>query len=116
VALVAEEDLVTEAVEEEREEMEEVLVEVKVEAEMVASGAEEVEKEEAKVEASSLVATRSRWWPERQKRKQSEKNVMVEPHRHEGVFICCGKEDAFVTKNLVPGESVCGEKRISISE
>ncbi|EDL01673.1 mCG21742 [Mus musculus] len=47
---------------------------------------------------------------------QSGKNVMVEPHRHEGVFICLGKEDALVTKNLVPGESVYGEKRVSISE
>lgn len=32
-----------------------------------------------------------------------------------GVFICRGKEDALVTKNLVPGESVYGEKRVSIS-
>ncbi|XP_057349357.1 rRNA 2'-O-methyltransferase fibrillarin isoform X2 [Manis pentadactyla] len=47
---------------------------------------------------------------------QSGKNVLVEPHRHEGVFICRGKEDALVTKNLVPGESVYGEKRVSISE
>nr|XP_054515447.1 rRNA 2'-O-methyltransferase fibrillarin-like [Pan troglodytes]XP_054516983.1 rRNA 2'-O-methyltransferase fibrillarin-like [Pan troglodytes] len=47
---------------------------------------------------------------------QSGKNVMVEPHRHEGVFICRGKEDALVTKNLVPGESVYGEKRVLISE
>eukprot|EP00069_Balaena_mysticetus_P018166 bmy_11269T0 len=34
------------------------------------------------------------------KGNQSGKNVMVEPHRHEGVFICRGKEDALVTKNL----------------
>ncbi|XP_045861768.1 rRNA 2'-O-methyltransferase fibrillarin-like [Meles meles] len=47
---------------------------------------------------------------------KSGKNVMVEPHRHEGVFICRGKEDALVTKNLVPGESVYGEKRDSIAE
>jgi len=40
--------------------------------------------------------------------------VVIEPHRHEGVFIARGKEDALVTKNLVPGESVYGEKRISI--
>ncbi|XP_007538934.1 rRNA 2'-O-methyltransferase fibrillarin [Erinaceus europaeus] len=46
----------------------------------------------------------------------SGKNVMVEPHRHEGVFICRGKEDALVTKNLVPGESVYGEKRVSVAE
>ena len=31
-----------------------------------------------------------------------------------GVFISRGKEDALVTKNLVPGESVYGEKRISV--
>lgn len=40
--------------------------------------------------------------------------MVVEPHRHEGVFIAKGKEDALVTRNLVPGESVYGEKRISI--
>ena len=32
--------------------------------------------------------------------------VLVEPHRHSGVFIARGKEDALVTKNTVPGESV----------
>ncbi len=41
------------------------------------------------------------------------KTVVIEPHRHEGVFIARGKEDALVTKNMVPGESVYGEKRIS---
>ncbi|KAL1785121.1 rRNA 2', partial [Sigmodon hispidus] len=35
---------------------------------------------------------------------------------HEGVFVCPGKEDALVTKTLVPGESVHGEKRVSVSE
>ncbi|KAI6695869.1 hypothetical protein NL676_023579 [Syzygium grande] len=40
--------------------------------------------------------------------------VVVEPHRHEGVFIAKGKEDALVTKNMVPGEAVCNEKRISV--
>ncbi|KAJ2505995.1 Small subunit processome complex component [Coemansia sp. RSA 2052] len=40
--------------------------------------------------------------------------VIVEPHRHEGIFIARGKEDLLVTKNLVPGESVYGEKRISV--
>ncbi|XP_063038187.1 rRNA 2'-O-methyltransferase fibrillarin-like [Melospiza melodia melodia] len=44
------------------------------------------------------------------------KKVTVEPHRHEGVFICRGREDALVTRNLVPGESVYGEKRISVEE
>ena len=37
-----------------------------------------------------------------------------EPHRHPGVFVARGKEDMLVTKNLTPGESVYGEKRISI--
>ncbi|KAI8056694.1 Fibrillarin-domain-containing protein [Syncephalis plumigaleata] len=40
--------------------------------------------------------------------------VIVEPHRHAGVFVARGKEDLLVTKNLVPGESVYGEKRISV--
>lgn len=40
--------------------------------------------------------------------------VILEPHRHPGVFIAKGKEHLLVTKNLVPGESVYGEKRISI--
>ncbi|KAH9180806.1 Fibrillarin-domain-containing protein [Lactarius sanguifluus] len=40
--------------------------------------------------------------------------VIVEPHKHEGIFIAKGKESMLVTKNLVPGESVYGEKRISI--
>ena len=31
-----------------------------------------------------------------------------------GVFIARGREDALVTRNLVPGESVYGEKRISV--
>lgn len=42
--------------------------------------------------------------------------VVVEPHRHNGVFIARGKEDALVTLNLVPGEAVYGEKRISVEE
>jgi len=40
--------------------------------------------------------------------------VIVEPHRHAGVFVARGKEDLLVTKNLTPGESVYGEKRISV--
>ncbi|KAI9476855.1 Small subunit processome complex component [Coemansia sp. RSA 989] len=40
--------------------------------------------------------------------------VIVEPHRHAGIFVARGKEDLLVTKNLVPGESVYGEKRISV--
>jgi fibrillarin-like rRNA methylase len=44
----------------------------------------------------------------------SRSKVIVEPHRHAGVFVARGKEDLLVTKNLTPGESVYGEKRISI--
>lgn len=39
----------------------------------------------------------------------------MEPHRHPGVFVGRGKEDLLLTKNLTPGESVYGEKRISVS-
>ncbi|KAJ4288619.1 Small subunit processome complex component [Kalmusia sp. IMI 367209] len=41
--------------------------------------------------------------------------VIVEPHRHAGVFVGRGKEDLLLTKNLTPGESVYGEKRISVA-
>ncbi|GKY94460.1 hypothetical protein MPSEU_000411900 [Mayamaea pseudoterrestris] len=40
--------------------------------------------------------------------------VIVEPHRHEGIFVARGKEDALVTLNSTPGISVYGEKRISV--
>lgn len=40
--------------------------------------------------------------------------IPQEPHRHPGVFVGRGKEDYLLTKNLKPGESVYGEKRISI--
>lgn len=42
--------------------------------------------------------------------------VVVEPHRFEGVFIARAKEDALVTKSMVPGESVYNEKRIPVTE
>jgi len=42
--------------------------------------------------------------------------VVIEPHRHAGIFIAKGKEDALVTRNMVPGESVYGEKRISVDD
>ncbi|WKY10999.1 hypothetical protein Q1695_002948 [Nippostrongylus brasiliensis] len=44
------------------------------------------------------------------------KTVIVEPHRYEGVFIVKGKEDALATKNMVVGESVYGEKRVSVDD
>lgn len=34
--------------------------------------------------------------------------------KNSGVFICRGKEDALVTRNMVVGESVYGEKRINV--
>lgn len=60
--------------------------------------------------------------------------VVVEPHRHPGVFVARGKEDLLITRNLTPGnggkqnqetmrtpcltkhigESVYGEKRIAV--
>ncbi|KAL8824432.1 MAG: hypothetical protein Q9191_005063, partial [Dirinaria sp. TL-2023a] len=40
--------------------------------------------------------------------------TIIEPHRHPGVFVGRGKEDYLLTKNLKPGESVYGEKRISV--
>ena len=41
--------------------------------------------------------------------------VVVEPHdRFPGVFIMRGKDDALLTKNTVPGESVYNEKRVSV--
>uniref|UniRef100_A0A915DX94 rRNA 2'-O-methyltransferase fibrillarin n=1 Tax=Ditylenchus dipsaci TaxID=166011 RepID=A0A915DX94_9BILA len=42
------------------------------------------------------------------------KTVIVEPHRFEGVYIVKGKEDALATRNMVNGESVYGEKRVSV--
>merc|ERR1711939_108895 len=46
--------------------------------------------------------------------KKGAPKVVIEPHRHAGVFIAKGKEHLLVTRNLVPGESVYGEKRISV--
>ena len=40
--------------------------------------------------------------------------VVVEPHRHGGVFIARGKEDALVTLNMTPGKQVYGEKLIKV--
>jgi rRNA 2'-O-methyltransferase fibrillarin len=42
--------------------------------------------------------------------------VVIERHRHEGVFIAKGKDDALVTRNLDPGHAVYGEKRIQVEE
>lgn len=42
--------------------------------------------------------------------------MTVEPHRHEGIFVARGKEDALVTLNSTPGVAVYGEKRISVEK
>lgn len=45
-----------------------------------------------------------------------EQKVIVEPHeRFPGIYIVRGKDDVLATKNSVAGESVYGEKRISVS-
>jgi rRNA 2'-O-methyltransferase fibrillarin len=44
------------------------------------------------------------------------KKVVVEKHRLEGVFIARGKEDALCTRNMVEGESVYAEKRVSVEQ
>ena len=46
---------------------------------------------------------------------KSAARVIVEPHdRFNGVYVLRGKDDALLTKNLVPGESVYNEKRVSV--
>lgn len=40
--------------------------------------------------------------------------VIVEAHRHAGIFVARGKEDALVTLNATPGLAVYGEKRITV--
>jgi rRNA 2'-O-methyltransferase fibrillarin len=40
--------------------------------------------------------------------------AVVVPHKHAGIFISKSKEDALCTKNMVPGESVYSEKRVSV--
>lgn len=43
------------------------------------------------------------------------KKVVVEPHRHKGIFVARGgKEDLLATANMAPGVSVYGEKRITV--
>lgn len=44
----------------------------------------------------------------------TKKKTLIEKHKHFGIFIARNKEDALCTKNLTPGESVYGEKRIQI--
>lgn len=48
------------------------------------------------------------------KGKKMAAKVVVEPHRFAGVFVSRGKDEAMLTLNMVPGESVYGEKRIQV--
>uniref|UniRef100_A0A8C0NP57 Fibrillarin like 1 n=1 Tax=Canis lupus familiaris TaxID=9615 RepID=A0A8C0NP57_CANLF len=54
------------------------------------------------------VSTKSR-------RRKGAASASVEPHRHEGVFLYRGAEDALVTLNMVPGQSVYGERRLTVT-
>jgi rRNA 2'-O-methyltransferase fibrillarin len=47
---------------------------------------------------------------------RAKQKTVIEPHRLEGIFLARGKEDLLVTLNTAPGESVYGEKRISIED
>ena len=50
-------------------------------------------------------------------KKFSKPKTTITNHRLEGIFILkTGKEDSLVTLNMNPGESVYGEKRVSIEE
>jgi rRNA 2'-O-methyltransferase fibrillarin len=40
--------------------------------------------------------------------------VVVEPHRHAGVFVVKGKEDALASRNLNTGKAVYGEKLVKV--
>jgi rRNA 2'-O-methyltransferase fibrillarin len=40
--------------------------------------------------------------------------TVVEPHRLAGIFVAKGKEDMLATLNMVPGESVYGEPRVTV--
>ncbi|KAF7242425.1 rRNA 2'-O-methyltransferase fibrillarin [Varanus komodoensis] len=93
-------------VEEAFEEVEEVdLSRLVVEEEVVAS--------EAAEEAAASEAAEEEVAEEDGVASKEAKRLLNAFH---SVFICRGKEDALVTRNLVPGESVYGEKRISVED
>ncbi|WUR04126.1 rRNA 2'-O-methyltransferase fibrillarin (FBRL) [Vairimorpha necatrix] len=42
--------------------------------------------------------------------------VVIQQHKkHDDIYVCRGKDDMLLTKNMVPGVSVYNEKRISVS-
>lgn len=46
----------------------------------------------------------------------STSGMVIKPHPlFEGVFVGRGKEDVLLTRNMIPGSSVYGEKRVSVS-
>jgi len=47
---------------------------------------------------------------------QGGRKAVVQPYIHPGVFLTQGAQDAILTRSLVPGEAVYGEKRISVEE
>ena len=49
-------------------------------------------------------------------KKFSKPKTTVQPHPFDGVYIIKTTEDVLATKNMVPGESVYGEKKITIEE
>eukprot|EP00064_Thunnus_orientalis_P011005 superscaffoldBa00001546_g11035 len=82
-------------------------------------GAEEVaeapqEEEEGGVAEEALEEGRKSWLSHTDMKYLVDTNLCV--CVYSGVFICRGKEDALVTKNMVVGESVYGEKRINVEE
>lgn len=47
---------------------------------------------------------------------RASKSAIVEPHpKFDGVFIGRGKEDMLLTRNMVPGSAVYGERRVCVS-
>ncbi|CEQ40780.1 SPOSA6832_02434 [Sporobolomyces salmonicolor] len=66
-----------------------------------------------RIRCTSRWRTRRCWWTRRPRRW---KGRTGREGWHPGVFVAKGKEHLLVTRNLVPGESVYGEKRISIEQ
>lgn len=82
-----------------------VVVEVEVAVLLVAAVEEEVDVEEGEHEVAQfmfkILIRRSAGGA------KGGAKVIVEPHRHAGVFVGRGKEDLLLTKNFTPGEHNC---------
>lgn len=119
--MVAEEALVTEAVEEEVEEAEvalavdgEVLVEAEVEAEVVASGAEEAEEEADEVEASSLGATGVEVVAGEAKEETSQGRMCWWSHTGMKASLSVVERRMLLSQRIWSLESLCMERRESL--